>query len=124
MVLRLETTKFYLRLIYLVFFLSGFSALLYQLLWQRSLFRIYGINIESVTVIVAAFMLGLGMGTLLGGWLSIRFYRYRILLFALAELGIGTFGFFSLQLFDWIGSLTLEADVMWTAINSFLLVLF
>ena len=42
-----------------VFFLSGFSALVYQVVWQRSLFAIFGINIESVTVVVTVFMLGL-----------------------------------------------------------------
>lgn len=28
-----------------IFFLSGFPALIYQLVWQRSLFAIYGVNI-------------------------------------------------------------------------------
>jgi hypothetical protein len=44
--------------LYLVFLVSVFAALLYQIVWQRSLYAIYGINIESVTVIVRAFMLG------------------------------------------------------------------
>jgi len=38
-----------------VFLLSGFAALLYQIVWQRSLFAIYGINVEAVTVVVTAF---------------------------------------------------------------------
>ena len=57
-------------MIWLVFFLSGFAALLYQIVWQRALFAIYGINIESVTMVVTAFMLGLGLGSLAGGALS------------------------------------------------------
>ena len=43
------------------FFFSGFPALLYQIVWQRALFTIYGVNIQSVTVIVTVFMLGLGL---------------------------------------------------------------
>jgi predicted membrane-bound spermidine synthase len=58
-----------LSVICLVFFFSGFPALVYQLIWQRSLFAIYGINIESVTVIVAAFMLGLGLSS--GSWAEV-----------------------------------------------------
>src|SRR5262249_59493759 len=58
--------------LYLLFFLSGFPALFYQIVWQRSLFAIYGVNIESVTVVVSAFMLGLGAGSLAGGRLSAR----------------------------------------------------
>ena len=45
--------------IFFLFFVSGFAALTYQIVWQRALFAIYGINIESVTVVVSAFMLGL-----------------------------------------------------------------
>ena len=37
-----------------------------------ALFRIFGVNIESVTIVVTAFMLGLGLGSLVGGWLSKR----------------------------------------------------
>ena len=48
------------RFICVLFFFSGFPALIYQLTWQRTLFRIFGVNIESVTIVVAAFMLGLG----------------------------------------------------------------
>jgi len=44
-----------------LFFFSGFPALIYQLTWQRELFRIFGVNSESVTVVVTAFMLGLGL---------------------------------------------------------------
>src|SRR5712692_4730507 len=60
------------RFYYLLFFLSGFPALLYQIVWQRALFTIYGVNVESVTVVVSAFMLGLGLGSLAGGSLSKR----------------------------------------------------
>ena len=34
--------------IHLLFFCSGFPALIYQIVWQRALFAICGLNIESV----------------------------------------------------------------------------
>ncbi len=49
-------------LISVLFFFSGMPALIYQIVWQRVLFAIYGVNAESVAVIVSAFMLGLGLG--------------------------------------------------------------
>ena len=58
------------RTLFALFAGSGFAALVYQVVWQRSLFAIYGINVEAVTVVVTAFMLGLGIGSLAGGWLS------------------------------------------------------
>src|SRR5580692_11446020 len=74
---------------YLLFFLSGFPALLYQIVWQRALFTLYGINIESVTMIVTVFMLGLGLGSLAGGWLSARKGIRLLLAFGVIELSVG-----------------------------------
>jgi spermidine synthase len=78
---------------------SGFSALLYQLIWQRALFTLFGVNIDSITTVVAAFMLGLGLGGLLGGKLSRLAKPSALLLFAMAELATGLFGLISLDLF-------------------------
>ena len=50
--------------LYPLFFTSGIPALLYQVVWQRSLFTIYGTNTESATAVVAAFLLGLGRAPL------------------------------------------------------------
>jgi len=84
---------------HLLFFVSGIPALLYQIVWQRALFTIYGVNIESVTVIVTAFMLGLGLGSLAGGWLSKRSNIPLLAIFGGIELGIAGFGLFSLKVF-------------------------
>src|SRR5579871_5571519 len=61
------TSKATPRALYALFFVSGIPALLYQIVWQRSLFAIYGVNVQSVTIVVTAFMLGLGLGSLGGG---------------------------------------------------------
>lgn len=110
-------------LVCLIFFFSGGPALIYQLIWQRSLFAIYGINVESVTVIVAAFMLGLGLGSLLGGVVSKKPGVPLLLAFGIIELGIGTFGLLSLGLFEWVGSWTLGLSTVATGLVTFGLVL-
>jgi hypothetical protein len=110
--------------IYLVFFLSGFAALLYQVVWQRALFAIYGINIESVTMVVTAFMLGLGLGSIAGGSISKNPKRPVLLLFSLVELGIGLFGIVSLRVFHAVGDVTLGMSALGTFAVTFLLVLF
>jgi MFS family permease len=91
-------------LVHAVFFLSGFASLLYQIVWQRALFRLYGTNVESVTLVVTAFMLGLGLGSLAGGALSAREGARRLRIFAAMELGVGAYGLFSLPLFGAIGN--------------------
>src|ERR1700728_1897669 len=78
------------RILCALFFFSGFPALIYQLTWQRELFRIFGVNSESVTIVVTAFMLGLGLGSLAGGWVSKQ--RWISLLPLLAALGLANAG--------------------------------
>src|SRR5437899_4320689 len=95
------------RVLCVLFFCSGFPALIYQLTWQRALFRIFGVNIESVTIVVAAFMLGLGLGSLAGGWLSRRRDIPLLPLFATIELMTGAFGLVSLAIFDRVGEFTI-----------------
>src|SRR6266852_4123036 len=106
-----------------LFFISGFAALLYQIVWQRTLFCMYGINIESVTVVVTAFMLGLGLGSLAGGEVSKRPELPVVLLFAVVEAAIGVYGVVSLEVFHRVGELTLRESPWVVALGSFLLVL-
>src|ERR1700690_126253 len=84
---------------YFFFFLSGFPALIYQIVWQRTLFAIYCVNIESVTIVVSAFMLGLGLGSLAGGGGSNPPTAPLLLQFGVIELGIAAYGMASLPLF-------------------------
>ncbi len=106
-----------------LFLFSGMPALIYQVVWQRVLFSIYGVNAESVAVVVSAFMLGLGLGSLIGGWLSARFPYQGILLFGLAELGIAAFGLASLRIFRWAAAYTAGASLPSVVIFSFALLL-
>lgn len=80
------------------FFLSGGSALIYQVGWQRALYAYIGVDIDSITIIVSVFMLGIGVGGMLGGWLADRLPRHRLRLYALIELSIGLYGLASLAL--------------------------
>jgi predicted membrane-bound spermidine synthase len=84
----------------LVFFASGFAALVYQVIWQRLLTFITGTDTQSVTIIVAAVMLGLGLGSAAGGHLADRVStRARLRLFAACEVAIAIFSFFSVSVF-------------------------
>ncbi len=104
-----------------LFLCSGIPALVYQIVWQRALFAIYGVNAESVAAVVSAFMLGLGVGGLLGGWLSSRFPRQALILFGLSELGVAAFGLSSLRIFHWAAAYTAGAGLLSVVIFSVLL---
>jgi predicted membrane-bound spermidine synthase len=82
-----------------LFFASGVAALVYQIVWQRLLTFFSGADVFSVTLIVAAFMAGLGCGNLAGGHLADRLSpRGRVLAFAAAEAGTAAFAIVSVPL--------------------------
>jgi len=68
-------------------------------------------------------MLGLGVGSLTGGVLSKRAGDRALPLFAAFELGIGLFGFFSLDIFAVVAATTLDLSRLATGLVAFLLVL-
>ena len=86
------------------FFVSGISALVYQIAWQRILVLHSGVGTYSIAMIVAAFMAGLGAGNHLGGVLSARVSQASALrIFAGLELGIAAFGAASSWIYyDWL----------------------
>ncbi len=88
-----------------LFFFSGFPALIHQLTWQRSLFRIFGVNTESVTIVVTAFMLGLGLGSFAGGWIPKKRNVNALILLGAIELITAAFGLISLTVFEQVGQL-------------------
>jgi len=91
------------RALYVVFFMAGAPALLYQTVWQRVLTLYFGVDIYSTSITVASVMLGLGIGSWLGGRLADRTPR-PLVWYAWAEFFIGCFGAISLPLFGWVGS--------------------
>jgi spermidine synthase/MFS family permease len=84
----------------IVFFVSGFAALLYQVIWQRLLGIFSGTDVYSATIIVAAFMAGLGIGHLAGGHAADRVSRRAsLVLFGVAEIAIAVFAVFSTSVY-------------------------
>ncbi|HEX5041640.1 MAG TPA: fused MFS/spermidine synthase [Candidatus Polarisedimenticolaceae bacterium] len=74
-------------LLYLLFFLSGAAALVYEVVWARSLALVFGGSHLAVATVLSVFMGGLA----LGGWLLGRAAdrsRRPLRLYALLELGI------------------------------------
>src|SRR5262245_57623847 len=77
--------------LYCLFFLSGASALIYEIAWQRSLNLIFGVGTLSVSAVLAAFMGGLAFGGMLSGRWADR-ARHPLRVYALLEAGIAIAG--------------------------------
>jgi predicted membrane-bound spermidine synthase len=110
-------------LVLAAFFLSGVSALTYQVAWQRLLYAEFGVDLESITIIVSCFMLGLGIGSLLGGWLADRFPTRHLRVFGFVELSIGLFGIASPWVIMGIGETLSHAGPVMLATSSFAILL-
>ncbi len=85
------------RLVVLLFFLSGAAALAYQVAWTRHLVLVFGNTTHAVALILAAYMLGLALGSEAGGRLADR-VRRPVLWYAAFEAAIGVFAL----LFPWL----------------------
>ncbi len=106
-----------------VFFISGFSALIYQVCWQRLLFTGFGVDLTSITVIVSVFMAGLGIGAYFGGRIADQFSQQLIKIFCLVEFGIGSFGLVSGFLIDWMQHQLVDSSVFMLTFATFLLLI-
>jgi len=58
--------------VYFLFFVSGITALIYEIVWTRMLTLVFGHTVFSVSVVLAAFMAGLGLGSYLFGYAADR----------------------------------------------------
>ena len=71
-----------------VFFLSGISGLMYQVIWLRLLAVVFGVTAYAASTVLAAFMAGLALGSLAAGRLADR-VRHPLRWFGGVELAIG-----------------------------------
>lgn len=74
--------------LYALFFLSGVSALTYELAWQRLLHLVFGVSTLAVAAVLAAYMGGLALGGLLFGRRADRTTR-PLRLYAAVEVCLG-----------------------------------
>jgi spermidine synthase len=93
------------RLLFALFFLSGFAGLVYQVVWTRLAFASFGIIMPVLSVVLSVFMLGLALGSWLGGRAIAAWPRATgvsaALAYAAAELMIGLSAFAVPRWFRW-----------------------
>src|SRR5437868_12838410 len=73
------------------FFASGFSGLVYQVIWVRELVLVFGATTFAVSTVLTAFMGGLALGSFYFGRRSAKI-KQPLKLYALLEIRIGIYG--------------------------------
>src|SRR5215475_7719803 len=76
------------RTLYWIFFLSGASGLVYEVIWVRLTGLVFGNTSHAIAVVLGAFMAGLALGS---WWLGRKADRVdsTLRLYGLLEIGIG-----------------------------------
>ncbi len=94
----------FLPLLILLFIGSGCAALIYEVVWFHMLQLIIGSSAVSIGVLLATFMGGMCVGSLVASPLiSRRYHPLRV--YALLELGIGVLGIFVFVILPYAGGL-------------------
>src|SRR5271170_5091301 len=78
--------------ILILFFCSGATALVYEVIWSKYLALLFGSTIQAQTVVLAVFMGGLALGNKLFGKHADRAQR-PLLIYGCIEIAIGLYAF-------------------------------
>jgi spermidine synthase len=75
------------KLVFILFFASGISSLVYQVVWLRMLSRVMGVTNHATATILASFMAGLAIGSFIFGKFADK-RENPLRMFAYLQLGI------------------------------------
>jgi spermidine synthase len=78
-------------IVFILFFFSGMSGLIYQIVWTRMLVLIFGNTMLATSTVLSAFMAGLAAGSYVFGKFADKRPRGLLRLYALLEAGIGVY---------------------------------
>jgi len=83
----------YLPFIFLVFFVSGMTGLIYEVLWSKYLSNIFGSSTYASAIVISVFMGGLAFGNYFLGHRADKVKMNLLYLYGLLEIGIGLYCF-------------------------------
>jgi spermidine synthase len=78
-------------LVFTLFFLSGASSLIYQVVWVRKFTQVFGSTSFAVSTVLTSFMAGLALGSYVFGRLADRYEKSSLLLYGILEGAIGLY---------------------------------
>lgn len=99
---------------YILFFLSGTAALIYQVSWSRQIGLLFGHTVHAAAVVLGSYFAGMAVGHLLGARWSSRVSA--LVAYAIAELTVAVWACVIPLLLNWAEALTI---VTWLSSSSF-----
>jgi spermidine synthase len=95
-----------------LFFASGGTALVYEVVWSKYLALMFGSTIQAQTVVLAVFMGGLALGNKIFGGRSDRMER-PLTTYGFIEIAIGVFAFVFPWLHQWADQVFIAVGTRW-----------
>jgi spermidine synthase len=106
------------KIIFILFFASGISGLIYEVVWLRILSRIIGVTTYATAVTLASFMAGLAIGSLIFGRFIDK-HRDPLRIYALLQLSIAGVAVItpivlkiSIPLYQYVYHISSESDTL------------
>jgi spermidine synthase len=97
-----------------LFFASGASSLVYEVVWVRHFGLLFGSTVYSAALVTGLFMGGLGLGGYLAGvWVDARFRAGRaraLRAYGVCELAIGAWAGLLVFAIPWVAALTVHSS--------------
>ena len=78
-------------IVLLLFFISGASALVYEVIWLRKLVLIFGSTLFATSTVLSTFMGGLALGAFVAGKIEDRRRFHPLRLYGILEIAIGVY---------------------------------
>ncbi|MBM3822084.1 MAG: hypothetical protein FJ404_04180 [Verrucomicrobia bacterium] len=91
-------------MVLLLFFCSGATALIYEVVWSKYLSQLLGSTVQAQTVVLAVFMGGLALGNRAFGKWADRTHQ-PLALYGRIEIAIGIYAFFFHEFHGWADAL-------------------
>jgi spermidine synthase len=88
-------------IIYTCFFFSGFASLVFEILWSRQFVTVFGNSSYAISVVLSAYMAGIGLGGIFGGQLADR-TQNRSGIYAMILGFIAIWALFIPLMLDWL----------------------
>src|ERR1041384_4924393 len=88
----------------LLFFVSGATALVYEVIWSKYLALMFGSTVQAQTVVLAVFMGGLALGNRIFGKTAAS-VKQPLAVYGFIEGAIGLYAFFFPQIYSAADSL-------------------
>ena len=90
--------------IYACFFLSGATAIVFEVLWSRQFVTVFGNSSYAISIVLCAYMAGLGLGGLVGGWFADRITQ-RAAVYGIVQMAVAAWAMAIPTMLAWLREL-------------------